>query len=210
MAFDGLLPARRSLSVAGMLLLLAAAGLLGCTQMSINQLLLGYYVRDPSRVFPEGRSRRTDLGLCYLNTDVLGQTEAVVVLLTREQRIAGKFHARSAETNYGFRVDASYSLRGELDPNVAALAGTGPLDSLRAIADDLTLDVDDPLVREAQAWVAAGIVRLIQQWPHVGDEGPAAVRLTEMLERVPRGGESTITIRPDGTHVIEYSRTVSR
>jgi hypothetical protein len=182
----------------------------GCARLSAAQLRLGYYVREPGRVLPEGKSRASNVGLCYLDHDLFGRTEAIVIFLSRDRRIAGKFQATLAETNVGFKPATTFALEGELDPTVAHLAGAGPIDTLRAIADDLTQPETDALVREAQDWVAAGIVRLVQRWPHAGDEGPAAAALTAMLERVPADGEATIVVHSDGALSITYAQTVPR
>ena len=90
------------------------------------------------------------------------------------------------------------------------LGGTGPIDVLRAIADDLTSTQGDTFVREAHGWVAAGLMRLVQHWPHVGDEGPAFTRLTDLLDRIPAGGEARLTVDARGVYVVEYRQSVTR
>jgi hypothetical protein len=136
--------------------------------------------------------------LCYLDYSLPGRVEAIVVLLTRDRRVAGKLHATRTESGLALTTEVRYVLEAELDPNVAQLYGTGP------IAQPVT----DPLVREAQGWVAAGIIRIVQRWPHARD--PAEVQLADMLERVPAGGEATITARPDGALAIRYSQATTR
>ncbi|MCK4341512.1 MAG: hypothetical protein KAY37_07315 [Phycisphaerae bacterium] len=187
---------------------LALAALLpaGCANWSYGRVQLGQHLREYERVFPEGKSRRTERTLCFLEQDYMGRTDAVVVLLTRDRQVCGKLHATNFRRKYGLKVETGFILRGEVDPVLARYSGTGPIDMLRAIADDLTSDMPDSFTREAHGWVAAGLVRLIQRWPHLGDEGPAFPRLTDMLERVPGGGRAGITVDPQGVYVLEYTQ----
>ncbi|MBU0639202.1 MAG: hypothetical protein KKB50_10090, partial [Planctomycetes bacterium] len=67
----------------------------------------------------------------------------------------------------------------------------------------------DSFTREAHGLVASGLVRLVQRWPHLGDEGPALARLTEMLERVPPDGTARITVNRDGLYLVEYTHGTS-
>jgi len=53
-------------------------------------------------------------------------------------------------------------------------------------------------------------MRLVQHWPHVGDEGPAFTRLTAILERIPAGGVARITVDPRGVYLVEYTQSVAR
>lgn len=197
---------RRAAVLRGLLAGLAATlpMLTGCARINLDRLTLGQELRQPQRVFPEGRALRTDVGLCYLERDRLGRTDAIVVLLTRDQRVAGKLHACLRQRRGGSSPTIEYHLRGEFDPQLVGLSGTGPIDTLRAIADELTSHARDGVVREAHGLIAAGMVRMVQQWPHADDEGPTPPRLAELLERVPPGGEAKITVRRRGTRVIEY------
>jgi len=182
----------------------------GCAQLSYDQLKLGQEHGEFKRAFPEAKVRRTPSGICYLEQDLLGRTDAVVVLLTTDRRIYGKLHASHLERESGFKANTSYELHGELDPVLAGLEGTGPIDALRVIADELTETDSDTLVREAHGWIAAGLVRLVQRWPHLGDAGPAFPRLTDMLEHVPAGGEASITVDREGTFLLHYSQGADR
>ena len=154
--------------------------------------------------------RSTPVGLCYLERDLLGRTDAVVLLLAVDRRVAGKFHAVHVERRGPLAVETSYQLRGELNAGLARLSGTGPVDALRAVTDELTTGDPDAFVREAQGWVAAGLVRLIQQWPHPGDAGPAATRIADLLERVPGHGTARVTVTPTGVLRFEYEQSVTR
>jgi len=196
----------------GLLALLSLTGvpLMGCASLGYDGIRLGQQQREFKHAFPEGSTHRTANGICYMEHDLLGRTEVVVVLLTGDQRAAGKLYATHVQRDYGFRGETTYRLTGELDPELIRLGGTGPIDTLRAIADELTIGDDNTIVRDAHAWVAAGLTRLVQHWPHVGDAGPALTRLTEVLERVPSGGEATITIDPRGRYVVGYSAATSR
>ena len=207
-------PGRRAAD-AGRTLLAAAVALtallpLGCADWSYNQIALRQQLRDYERVFPEGQSRRTETTVCYCEQNVAGRTDAVVVLLTRDRQVCGKFQATHIERNYGLATEVSYVLRGEIDPELAHVSGSGPIDTLRVIADELTSLGGDKFARDAHAWVAAGIVRLLQRWPHPGDEGPAFPRLTDALEHVPGGGQARISVNEHGVYLVEYTHGVKR
>ena len=190
-----------------LLLMLAVCAALqaGCAGWSYDRIRLGAEHREYERAFPEAGVRRTETTLCYLAQDRLGRTDAVVVLLTRDRRVCGKLHATHFERNYGFKVERGYALRGEVDPALAELSAAGPIDALRAIGDELTSTEGDTAARQTRAWVAAGLVRMVQHWPHVGDEGPAFTRLTDTLERVAGGGVTRITVNARGVYELEYT-----
>jgi len=133
-----------------------------------------------------------------------------MVVRSRGRRVAAKVGAPVAGTTVAVTAARKFALRGELDPTVAHLAGAGPIDTLRALADDRTQPETDPVVRDAHHGAAAGIVRLVQRWPHAGDEGPALAALATTLELVPADGEASIVIRPDGALELTYSQTVPR
>ena len=183
---------------------------LGCANWSFDRVQMGQQLREYERVFPESKARRTDRALCYLERDVLGRTDAVVLLLTRDRVVCGKLHAIYVRSQLGAHETSTYTLRGEIDPELARYRSTGPIDMLRAVAAELTEPQDDNVTREALEWVAAGIVRLVQRWPHLGDEGPAFPRLTEMLERVPGGGVANLAVDERGVYQLSYEQTTKR
>lgn len=189
-------------------LALLVTSLAGCAQMNYDQVRLGTTADRPNRLFAEAQSRRTALGVAYLDTDMLGKVEAAVVLLSPEQRVAAKFYAVYDPQSLNPASPATYTLRGELDPDLTTLRNAGPLDTLRVIADELTDSGDEQRVRDAHAWIAAGLVRLVQQWPHATDPGPAATRITETLARVPAGGTADLSTGPDGTLTVTYTREI--
>jgi hypothetical protein len=191
-------------------LVILATLLAGCAEYGYRQVQLGQEQQLYRATFPEDQTRRTAVGVCYLETDPFGRTEAAVLLLTADRRVAGKLHAKHVERRWGSVIETSYQLRGELDPELLKLGGTGPIDTLRAIADELTAGDGDSFVREVHGWVAAGLVRLVQHWPHAGDEGPALPRLSGVLERVAAGGQARITVDPRGVFVVEYTQTAAR
>jgi hypothetical protein len=184
--------------------------LTGCAELCYDRVQLGQEQRAYRSVFPDDNTRRSATGVCYCEKDGFGRTDAAVLLLTGDRRVAGKFYALYLERKTGLQAETSYRLRGELDPELLKLSATGPIDMLRAIADELTTAEGDTFVREAHGWIAAGLLRLMQRWPHVGDEGPAVTRLTEMLERIPAGGVARVAIDPRGVYTIEYTQTVAR
>ncbi len=85
----------------------------------------------------------------------LGRTDVVVVLLTSERHVAGKFHAVYTEPRSGLGGNAGgYRLTGTMDLNLAGYTHTGPIDTLRALADDLTHDPANNAIRQAHEWIA--------------------------------------------------------
>lgn len=188
-------------------LLPIAAGLTlpGCAGLTYDRVQVGRQLSEYQRVFPEDGVHRTDTTVCYLEHDGLGRTDAVVLLLTRDRQICGKLHAVRVERRYGLAAGTGYRLRGEIAPELARLGATGPIDAARAVADSLTAIDGDRQTREVHGWVAAGLVRLVQRWPHVGDAGPAVPRLTDMLERVPGGGAGHLGVDPAGRYLFEYT-----
>jgi hypothetical protein len=185
-------------ALAGLLLLAS-----GCAEYSYNRLQLGQEPKAYDRALPAEQSRRSPTGICCYAAE-RDRTDAIVVLLTPDRRVAGKLYAAYRENRWGFPPTPTYVLKGELDPRLIRLAEAGPVDTLRTVADELTTPGLDAFTRDAQAWIAAGMVRLLQQWPHVGDEGPAVTRLAGMLERVPAGGTTQLTVGADGRYQLEY------
>jgi hypothetical protein len=185
---------------------LLALVLPGCAEFGYNQVQLGQEQRVYQAAFPEDSTRRSPAGVCCLETDGAGRTDAAVLLLTPDRRVAGKFYATHVERHWA-RPQMYYRLRGELDPRLMNLGATGPIDALRAVADELTATEGDTFVRDAHAWVAAGLLRLIQHWPHVGDEGPGFPRVSQTLERIPAGGEARITVDARGVYMVEYAQS---
>ena len=209
-AFEGV--ARRG---AAPRLLVPAAGLLtmmltGCTDWSYRQIQIGQDQRTVDRVLPAGGSRRTDLGLCYLGRDSFGRTDALLILLTRDRQVFGKIHATHFRRNYGFKTEVGYRLRGELDPRLAGLSATGPIDTLRAISDDLIGYQGEKVAMDAHAWVASGLIRLMQRWPHVSDVGLRTEDVAETLELVPSGGTARISVNEAGIYEFEYRQGTIR
>ncbi len=198
------LPPSVARAAAGLLVLAAAATLCGCAQLDYDRLRVGRELREVGRALPADYAARSDLGLCFQKTSALGRTDVIVVLLTRDRRIAAKFHAVHNERHYGLGRDPAYQLAGELDPTLLGLTDVGPRDRLRALAADLTEPQADPFVREAHAWVAAGLVRIVQLDAPADEDEPLAERLVEMLERVPAGGRAATTPGPGPVVRIAY------
>jgi hypothetical protein len=193
--------------------LLAAPVLLlltGCTDWAYRQIQLGQSAEEYERVLPAETSRRTAVGLCHLSSDRFGRTDAFVVLLTGDRRVAGKLRARHYERDWGLKVDRGFWLEGELDPELYGVQSAGPLDTLRAIAGDLTDYRGEKLALDAHAWVAAGLVRLMQRWPGVEDVGVSSQRLSELFELVPGGGAARLEVNERGIYRLEYKQGTTR
>jgi len=176
----------------------------GCVDWSYRQIRLGQPGDECERLLPAASSRRTALGLCHLHDDKLGRTDALVVLLTADRRVAGKLWARRFERNWGLKTSRGYWLVGELNPELYRVRAAGPIDTLRAIAGELTDYRGEKLALDAHALVAAGLARLMQRWPGVTDPGVSSQRLTELLEVVPGGGIARLEVDERGTYRLEY------
>lgn len=196
----------RGAAIAGAAILALPVG--GCAEIAYDQLRLGQAPREYDRVLPSDASRRTHLGLCYLSADGMGRTDAILVLLGPDRSLAAKIAATGFERNWGTHVERGYRVRGEIDPQRIEARGAAPLDALRQIAGDLARYDGEKLARESHAWVAAGLVRLLQRFPNVSDVGVESRRLHDLLERVGGGGRATLTIDPAGVYHFEYVQGV--
>jgi len=196
---------------AGVVTGLTLLALTGCTNWSYRQIQLGQSPKDYGRVLPAETSRKTALGLCHLSESRLGHTDALVVLLADDRRVAGKLWARRFVRKWRLGgAERGFRLVGELDPELYGVAGSGPLDTLRAIAAELTDYRGEKLAQDAHAWVAAGLVRLMQRWPGVRDTGVSSQRLDELLDLVPGGGTARLEIDDRGIYHLEYEQGRTR
>jgi hypothetical protein len=203
--------ARRTRTAAILPLLALVVMLSGCAEFGYHKVQIGQHRAEYKAAFPEGQVRRTDTGLSYLDHAGAGQTDAVVIFLTPDHQIAGKLLAQLREpAAWSLRRESSYHLEGQLDPVRLVLAETGPIDLIRALADSLVRAPGDTTTRQSHDLVAAGLTRIAQQWPQVGDPGPAFPLLTEALEIVPGRGTAHIGVDPDGYVHVSYDTTLSR
>ncbi len=184
---------------------LAGLGLTGCAQRGYQRIRLGQPEREYQRVFPESGTHPSTAGFCYLERNVLGRTDAYVVLLTRDRLVSAKFHATHIERSSVLKAETRYRLVGELDPRLLKLGGTGPIDILRVVIDELAQPQRTPVARAAHAWVAAGLARLVQQRLPAGGESAVHQRLADVLECVPGGGTARMAIDERGRYVVEYA-----
>lgn len=197
--------AHRRFLATGMLAALTLPPLTGCADWSYRKIQIGQVPQDYGRVLPADTSRRTSLGLCHLSGETWGQTEAIVVLLTSDRRVAGKLRARVLRSRWGRGPgEPGYLLQGELDPELYGVQDAGPLDALRAITSELIDYRGEQLALEAHAWIAVGLTRLMQRWPGVAEAGAATERLRDALEMVPGGGAARIEVDERGVYHLEY------
>lgn len=176
----------------------------GCADLHYQRLALGQAPAAYERVLPAGDARRTDFGLCYASSDWTRRTDAIVVLSARDRRLAAKIQATHVHRDFGLRTETSFRLRGELDPKLADVASTGALDALRALLQQLQDYRGEKTAVEAHAWVAAGLVRLLQRWPNLSDQVQPAAGLSATLERVPAGGRAWLAVDERGAYLFEY------
>jgi hypothetical protein len=178
----------------------------GCADLSYQGITLGMRQAECARQLEGESVQRTELGFCAVRTDLTGRTDALVVLVSREGVVTGKLQATFWPANPQWGRRAAYRLRGQLDPTSSALGATGPVDSLRAILDDLASYRGPRPAMQAHAWVAAGLVRMIERWPHVGELASAYPHLADVLEQVPGGGESSLRADRQGVFWFEYQQ----
>lgn len=189
---------------------IASLAATGCVDMYYRRIELGQSKQQYERILPAAQSRRTDLGVAFLASDWTGRTEAIVVLASRDRRAAGKLRATHFEHNYGFKTETGFRLQGEIDPSLADLKSTGPLDTLRVVLQQLESYRGEKAATDAHEWLAAGLVRLLERWPHMSDRlGPVPTR-SSRLEQVPAGGTASISIDRRGVFRFEYRQAVVR
>lgn len=191
-------------SILGLVAAFSLLALPACADLSYRQLQLGQTPQQYDRTLPAENTRRTERGLCHLTTDRLGRTDAIVVLLTADRRIAAKLRATRLERDYGWKKESGYVLEGDLDLKLANLGAVGPFDAIRAVLADLEAEANEQFVRDAHAWVVAGLYRLLQSWPHLAESVTPPPQLTPTLDRVPPAGTATLALRGRDVLHLEY------
>ena len=174
--------------------------LTGCGSWTYRHVRIGQPPREYEQILPAEKSRHTAVGICYLDVDQSHRSDALVVLLTDDRRVAGKLWARHRHRKAG----SNYRLVGKIDPVLFGTQAAGMTNTLRAIAVELTEQHDGQFAAQAHAWVAGGIVRLLEQAPGPPDLGVSSRRLDELFDRVPGGGVSRMEFDRYGNIVIEY------
>lgn len=175
-----------------------------CTDLSYRELQLGQTPQQYDRTLPTENSRRTDRGLCHLTVNQAGRTDAIVVLLAADRRIAAKLRATLVERDYGWKKERSFTLEGDVDLKLASLGAVGPFDAIRAILADLETDPGEQFVKDAHAWVIAALYRLLQRWPHLAESPAAPPGISDTLDRVPADGAASISIDSRGVLHLGY------
>lgn len=181
----------------------------GCANWSYDRVRLGMTQSECERQLPAESLWRTELGFCHRTTDIAGRTDALVILLGRDQRVAGKLQATRYPSQQRWGPERGFLLRGEIDPVATGLEATGPVDALRAVAADLADYQGAKPALDAHALVAAGLVRLVERWPHVGPAGASFPRLAEALDVVPGGGEGLLRVDARGIYFFEYRQPIA-
>lgn len=180
----------------------------GCAQFNYDRLKIGLTQREYEKILPAESTRRTEDRLCYLSSDGLGRTDAIIVVLARDHRLAARFHAVFVERYVGFKLASDYELTGEIDPKLADFSGTGPVDAVRTLYNQLAEYRGERLAADAHTWVAAGLLRVLQRWPHGREPYAEPAQLGSIVSRVAGGGTATIAVGPDGRYRITYSQSV--
>lgn len=189
-------------------MILGAACASGCADLHYDRITLGQPKAAYERVLPAEAARRTDLGVAWLETGVTGRTDVVVVLASRDRSAAAKFHATWLRRNYGWKTETGFSLRGQVDPKLADLSATGPIDTARWIAERLSAYQGEKSATQAHAWVAAGLVRFLQRWPHMADQVRGPRVDAAILDRVPPGGVASVIVDETGVYHFDYRQGI--
>jgi hypothetical protein len=176
----------------------------GCADLAVDRIRPGQRPQEYEGTLPAASTRRTDLGLACLEQSPTGRIDAIVLMLTSDRRVAGKLHATHWSAGGGLPPQPAYRLRVQVDPVLASVQGAGPIDTLRMLAGDLACYEGERLARDAHAWVAGGLVRLLQRWPGVTDFGVAETRMSQLNDLVPAGGEARMIVDRDGQYRFEY------
>ncbi|MEP0846298.1 MAG: hypothetical protein HRF50_05685 [Phycisphaerae bacterium] len=190
---------------------LLAALATGCADAYYRQFTVGQAPRDYDRILPQETSLKTDLGLCHVSRDAFGRTDALVILLTPDRRVAARFHAIDVKrTMGGTPMVRGYRLEGEIDPRLCGIESVGPLDGLRSLLTEIGGYEGVKLALDAHAWVGGGLAWMIRSWPGVSDLGISAARLDELLGRVPGGGSASLGADAQGIWNVRYEFGVVR
>ena len=174
--------------------------LTGCSNWTYRHLKLGQSPSEYERVLPVVNTAQTPASVCYLRADKADRRESLVLLITIDRRLAGKLHAKYRERKGSLR----YELTGRIDPELFGTGAAGTTNTLRAVAVDLMEQRTGQIAAEAHAWVAAGIVRVLEQTPEADDFGVSADTLEDLFDRLPGGGEADVETNEHGVIELKY------
>ncbi len=192
----------RSLAASLAMCLAACAG---CADAYYRRLDLGQAPEKYERVLPPAESRRSDAGVCHLRTDASGQTDALVLLVAEDRRVAAKLRATRIERRIGGLVmERSYRMQCEIDPPLLNAGGVGPIDAMRLVVSRLAGFESSDLERDACAIVGGGLLRILSSWPGAGQPGVDSKRTAEWIERAPPGGVGSLHLSAGGRWKFRY------
>jgi hypothetical protein len=194
----------------GALLLGVLVALGGCTSMTYDRVQIGLTQAQCQQLLDQEIFRSCELGYSGFEQDRTGRADALVILLGRDNVVAGKLQATLAGPGSFVRgpkiaagAAVTFQARGEVDLERLSLQGVGPLDALRAVLAELVQRQSLESAGAARELVAAGLVRLLERWPHLNTAAQFP-DLADTLQRVPAGGEARIGINPQGLFCFEY------
>lgn len=190
------------------LLILCIAALLwplaGCMDMTYDRIELGQGSREYDRALPAEHSRRTSVGLVAMKEDLGPRTDAVLINIATDRRVAGKWQVTYVEKMVWFEQRTGLRLRGEYDPRLAGITQAGPLDAVRTVYADLMRPTDDPFASEAHGWIAAGLVRMAERWPGFAIGADPTGAAADALGQIPAGGKIDIKVDEEGVFHFHY------
>lgn len=197
-------PRRIVRGLACLMLLGVAMGGGGCVKLTYDRLHLGEPPSKYERMLPASESRRTMVGLCQLRKSSGGKSEAILLVLSDDRRLAGKIRVRRVRSEAGLLSHREYELWGTIDPVLYGAGQAGPADVLRSLVRSLVDYRGERLAVEAHRLVAAGLLRILEQWPEAADLGLSPDLAADLAEIAPGGGKSHVETADNGVIRFEY------
>ncbi|MFQ6047748.1 MAG: hypothetical protein ACE5K7_00105 [Phycisphaerae bacterium] len=156
----------------------------------------------------------TPAGLSYYKHRRLGPNEtrdALVVLLAGTSRARAKLLACLRNQRFAGLTRQTALLQAELPGHLKPKAGHGPIAQLQAALDELARRPFDKSAVQAQALVAAGLIRILQAIPGVAAPQSLEQRFAAQLKLIPPDGQYQISSSSSQSFTVRYHATsVSR
>jgi hypothetical protein len=189
----------------------------GCAQLTYDRVPIGARPGEYRERLPAETSRTTAAGRSCLMSDAAGGTDAIVLLLNSERRVAGKLWAAESGPDDRMRGQPAFRLTGEIDRALYNVPEVAPPDVLRLVRTELLAACAsgpsphsvsaEPLVRGSHARIAVGIERLLAGLPQpvsaevlASDAGANIAEAVDMRTRIPEGGAAEL--REDAGRII--------
>jgi hypothetical protein len=176
----------------------------GCAGLTYDAIEIGSGPREYRDRLPEEDSRATKIGRCCLMTDSRGNSDAIVLLLNSERRVAGKLWVASAAFDRRLRGAPALRFTGEIDRRLYGVQEVAATDALRLLRTELLEPGGERLIRQAHGRVAAALERLLTGLPEpiseetlADDAGRDDPELSDIRSQTPGGGAASIVLEGD-------------